>query len=427
MDILPYLYIIILLVFSAFFSASEIAYNSFNRLRMKKSAESGSKTAKLTLSISDKFNYALSAILIGNNLANIAASSISTVIVFGILKSYGIESSSGAAVIATIVMTVIILIFGEIVPKILGKQNSDSVAKAVSFPVRILTIIFYPVTIIVMGLIKLFSFFWKTEKEDDSVSESELSTIIDTVEEEGVIDEEKSDLLQSALEFSDITVQEIITPRIDTIFIDIDDDPDVIEEIISRSHYSRIPVYEDSIDNIIGILYLNHYYKQRIETDSHDLRPLLMEPYYLHKTMKLPAALAEMRKRKIHLAIVVDEYGGTMGIVTMEDILEQIVGEIWDETDEIVDDYIQTGENSYDINGDMNIYDFFELVDVDDRDFESDYSTVGGWAIEMLEANPREGDSFSYKNLYIIITEMDDLRVKKLSVVINPVEDEDDY
>jgi len=420
---MEYLIIFILVVLSAYFSGSEISYNSANKLRLKRSAESGSRPAALALRIADKFDYSLSAILIGNNLANIAASSVSTVIVVDLLRLCGISDTTYAALISTVVMTLIILIFGEIVPKLAAKQNADSFASLLAYPTLILTIIFFPVTIIVMGIIKLLSLAWK-EEESDSITEEELSTIIDTVEEEGVIDENKSELLQSTLDFSDTTVEEILTPRIDMVYIDIDDDDETNERIINESNFSRIPVFEDNIDNIIGVLYVNHYFKEKLNVKDGsgkvDIRSLLMKPYFLHKTAKLPMALADMREKKVHLAVVIDEYGGTMGIVTLEDILEQIVGDIWDETDEIVSDYVKTGENSYDVNGDMSIYDFFELVDISDDDFKSDYVTVGGWAIEMLDAAPKVGDSFSYKNLYVIVTEMDDMRITKLSVVIRP-------
>ena len=209
---------------------------------------------------------------------------------------------------------------------------------------------------------------------------------------------------------------------------DIEDDFEKLLSIADGSCFSRIPVYEEKIDNIIGILSLNHFYRALVDADGAeiDVRSLLMEPCFLHKSMKLPQALRTMREQQIHLAIVVDEYGGTMGIVTLEDILEQIVGDIWDESDELVEEYRQTGNNSYDVSGDMSVWDFFDMLEINARDFESEYTTVGGWAIEMLNASPHEGDSFDYKNLYIIVSEMDDMRITRLSVVVNPVEDEED-
>lgn len=423
--IVSILIILLMIVLSAFFSGTEISFNTANKMRLKKAAESGKTGAKTALGIAENFKSALSAILIGNNLANIAASSAATVILVNLL---GGEPSTLASLIATLVMTFIILIFGEIVPKIVCRRLADKCVIWFSIPVKALTIILYPITSVVMLLIKGLSRLWGKDDPDDAptMTEDELSELIDAIEEEGVIDEEQSDLLQSTLEFPETTVQEILTPRIDTLAIDIDDDYDSIVETINSSRFSRLPVYEDSIDNIIGVLVLNHYYKARLESDKVDIRSLLMKPCFVHKTLKLPAALDVMRENKLHLAIVTDEFGGTMGIITMEDILEELVGAIWDETDEIETELVATGENTYDVSGDMNIDDFFDQLDINASDFESEYNTVGGWAIEMLDSEPHVGDSFTYKNLYMIVVEMDEMRVIKLSAVVLPKQEEDE-
>ncbi len=419
-----------MLILSAFFSGSEISYNTSNKLRLKKSAEAGSKTAALALSISENFTKALSAILIGNNLANIAASSVSTIIIVNLLLAlgFGERSDALASAIATAVMTVIILICGEIVPKILAKQHADRVVRWVAYPVKVLTIILWPAVMIVMLIINLLRKLWGGDKdtEEPSVTEDELYSIIDTVEEEGVIDEEKSELLHSTLEFHETTVEEIMTPRIDLVSIDIEDADKSAAEIIEGSPFSRIPVFENSIDNIIGVLYLNHYYKNTITHDKSNLRDILMPPCFIHKTMKLPAALKLLRTRQTHLAIVIDEFGGTLGAVTMEDILEELVGDIWDESDEIVDMIVKTGENEYEVSGDMNIDDLLSHLDVSSKDFECEYSTVGGWAIEALDADPHINDSFSYKNISAVVSDMDDMRVTKVRVVVEPIEDEEE-
>ena len=428
------LVIFIMILFSAFFSASEISFNASNKMRLKKSAETGSKTAALAYKISENFTSALSAILIGNNLANIAASTAATVITMSLLLRVGSAGSDSlASLIATLVMTFIILIFGEIVPKIVAKNNADTTVLWFAYPIRILTYILYPIVWLVMGLVKLLSKIWGKDKDDGpTVTEEELSSIIDTVEEEGVIDEDQSDLLQSTLEFRDTTVEEIMTPRIDMLAFDILDTPDEIHKVIEGSHFSRIPVYEDSIDNIIGILYLNHYYRRAIDTpvlSADDIRSLLMEPCFLHKTMKLPAALTILREKKTHIAIIVDEFGGTLGIVTMEDILEELVGDIWDESDEIVPEFVKTGENTYEVSGDMNIDDFFSEIEYEPRDFECEYTTMGGWALERLAADPHDGDSFTDEDethtLVVVVSEMDDMRVTKLTILVKPRENEE--
>lgn len=432
---MSYFVIFLMILFSAYFSASEISFNASNKMRLKKAAENGSKTAALAYRISEDFTSALSAILIGNNLANIAASTAATVIAMNILLDLDNPSADGlASLIATVVMTVIILIFGEIVPKIVAKNNADSAVRWFAYPTRILTLLLFPLVWLVMRLIRLLSALWGKDDEDaPTVTEEELSSIIETVEEEGVIDEDKSELLQSTLEFRDTTIEGLMTHRIDMTSFDIHDDMEKIEAIIEDSRYSRIPVYEDSVDNIIGVLYLNHYYKKIIdepEMTEETLRGLLMEPCFLHKTMRLPAALTVLRERKTHLAIIVDEFGGTLGLVTMEDILEELVGEIWDESDEIIPDFVKTGENTYEVLGDESIDDFFSEIEYEPKDFTCEYSTMGGWAIERLDADPHVGDSFSdsdeQKELCVVVSEMDDMRVTKLTVLVKILETEEE-
>lgn len=421
-----YLVIFVMVCLSAYFSASEIAFNSANKMRLRRASENGSKAAGLAYRITEKFTVALSAILIGNNLANIAVSTCSTLIVMHLFKNVGLAST-----IATIVVTVIILIFGEILPKVISKQNADTVVKWIAFPTRVLTVILSPFVFITMGILAGLRKLWGSDRgeDDPTVTEEELVSIIDTVEEEGVIDEDQGELLQSTLDFSDTTIEKIMTPRIDMTAIDIDDEPEKIAEILSdASQFSRLPVYEESVDNIIGILSLTRYYKAGLRTETPDIRSMLLKPCKLHKTMKLPAALAKLREAKMHLAIVIDEFGGTLGIVTMEDILEELVGDIWDDTDVIVTECTATGENTYEVLGEMNIDDFFEEIDfVKPQDFACEYSTMGGWAIEMLDADPHVGDSFRYENLFVIVAHMDEERVTKLTVLCEPKsEDETD-
>jgi CBS domain containing-hemolysin-like protein len=289
-------------------------------------------------------------------------------------------------------------------------------------------VVFSPFVFVTVRVVNLVARLWaKDDNGGPSVTEDELVSIIETVEDEGVINEKRSELLQSALEFSDIAAQEILTPRVDMVAIDIDDDMETIKEIAYGSPYSRIPVYEDNIDKIIGILSLSHFFQALTEDPAPAIRPLLMDACFIHKNMKLPVVLSELKRRKMHMAVVTDEYGGTMGILTMEDALEQLVGEIWDETDEIVDEFVTVGENTYEVSGDLSIYDFFEYVDIDERSFTGEYTTVGGWAIEMLEGYPHEGDSFVYQNLEVSVKQMDDLRITRLTVKVNPRPDEDDY
>ena len=428
--IIIYLIIIfVMLVLSAFFSGSEITFNAVNKMRLRKAADENDRGAKRALRISEKFTYSLCAILIGNNLANIAASTCATSLFIWLF--YKLTSSNGldalASAVSTVVMTLIVLVFGEILPKLFAKRYADKLAPALSIPVTILTVILFPAVAVVTGFLWLLRKIWGRDADaGQSITEDELSTIIDTVEEEGVIDEDQSERLQSSLEFNDTSIEEIMTPRIDLITIDVDDDRENIKKIIESSTYSRIPVYRDSIDNIIGILHLNHYFKEAVDQPEVDIAGLLMKPMFLHKTMKLPAALKHMRDRKNHMAIVIDEYGGTLGVVTIEDILEEIVGDIWDESDEIIPDMTEISPNRYEVSGDMNIDDFFYEIDYTPTDFECDYSTMGGFAIQMLDADPHVGDAFDYDRLHVLVAEMEDeVRVTKLIVTVDPPEEED--
>ena len=421
-----YAVILVMICLSAYFSASEIAFNTANRMRLRKAYEAGSVTAKVAYRICEKFTTSLSAILIGNNLANIAISTCTTLIVLNLFR----DNVALASTIATILVTVVILIFGEILPKVLSKQNADTVVRIVAIPTRVLTVLLSPFVFIVMALLFVLRKIWGSDRKDDAptVTEEELASIIDTVEEEGVINEGQGELLQSTLEFSDTTIEKIMTPRIDVTAIDVDDDPEKIMELLTdTTQFSRLPVYEDSIDNIVGVLSLTRYYKATLEEESPDIRSLLMKPCKLHKTMKLPVALTKLRDAKMHLAIVIDEYGGTLGVVTMEDILEELVGDIWDDTDVIITECLATGENTYEVLGDMNIDDFFEEIEfVKPESFSCEYSSVGGWAIEMLEADPHVGDSFRYENIFVIVAQMDEERVTKLTVLVEETKDEEE-
>ena len=421
-----YAVIFVMICLSAYFSASEIAFNSANKMRLRRAADEGSTTAKVAHGIAENFTTSLSSILIGNNLANIAVSTCTTLIIMDLFPDHvGVAST-----VATIAVTIVILICGEIVPKNIAKQHADGVSRVVAIPTRILTLLLSPIVAIVMILLFILRKIWGKDfvEGEPTVSEEELSSIIETVEEEGVIDEEQSELLQSALEFDGITVEKIMTPRVNVTALDIDGDESELRALIAdNTQFSRLPVYEESIDNIIGILSLTRYYKASIDAENPDIRSLLLKPCKLHKTMKLPAALAKLREQKMHLAIVIDEFGGTLGVVTMEDILEELVGDIWDDTDVIVQKCIPTGENTYEVAGEMNIEDCFDEIEFDiPEDFSCEYTTMGGWAIQMLEANPHVGDSFQYENLFIVVSEMEEESVTKLTVLVTPVEKDEE-
>ncbi len=422
-DILSVVAIIVLVLLSAFFSGTEIAYASVNVLRLKNRAENGGLAVRLALRIAEAYDSTLGALLIGNNLVNNAASSIMTVIVIGAL-------GDGYAWLATLIMTLLILTFGEVIPKVLAKQFSEKFSVLISIPIYALSIVLKPITWLIMLLIRFASKLWSNSVTDSTaVSEDDFENIIDIVEDEGVLDEEQCDLLQNALDFGDVLAYEIITPRVDMDAIDIRDPYEKNIEKIMDSTYSRMPVYEDTPDNIIGILHLNHVYKQLLDKKQVSLRSLLLEVTYVHKTMPLSDVLEKMKETKTHMVVVLDEYGGTMGILTMEDVLEQLVGEIWDETDEIEREFVCVDETHFEAVGEMRINDFFDEFDIDiedDETFEDDNTTVGGWVTTMLEGEVHEGDTFQYENLVITVLEADERRVERIAVEELPAEDEED-
>lgn len=409
------------LIFSAFCSASEMAYSSCNTIRLENAAEDGSKSAKLAVKITENFDDSLSAILIGNNLANIAASSLASVLV--ILLS----GSDEKVWLATLILTFAVIIFGETIPKITAKKNANRLAMAFAGIINAMTIILRPLIWLVVKLIWLITLPMKPESEepDDDEAVEELQSIIETAEDEDVLDEEQSELLRSAIDFADISAYEVMTARVDVCAIDIDDDWDEILAVIEKAPYSRLPVYEDSIDNIIGVLYLNHFLKAMTDNEQVDIRKLLMPPCYVYKTMKLPAVLNQLRRAKQHLAFISDEYGGILGVLSMEDVLEQIVGEIWDETDIVEPEVIQRNEGKYELDGAMVISDFVELMELNEEEFDPESETVGGWTMEMFGGFPKVGDSFRYENFTVKVLEMSDgRRVDKLLVTVDKEEKE---
>jgi CBS domain containing-hemolysin-like protein len=408
-----YLAIVFLIFCSAFFSASEIAFAAANRMRLKKAAETGKRRALWARAISEHYDKALCTILMGNNLVNIGASSLATA------AALSLAGDAGAAYAAGI-MTVIILIFGEIIPKRLGRQAADSFIFIASPPLRFLMLLTGPLVFIVMKIVSALSRFWGGKESSAAFTDDELVTVIETVEEEGIIDGERSDFLQSAVEFAGIEAGEIVTHRLDLTALDIDDSPEAIFKTVLSAPFSRFPVYKGSIDNVIGILHVNHLLKALVETRDPPIKPLLSEAYFVHKSKKIQSILAEMQRRQFQMAVVLDDFGGVLGILTMEDILEQIVGDIWDETDTIHHHWKKLGEDLFEVDGTLNMREFIDLFDLKDSDFEDSSVTAGGWAMETLGDIPREGDRFEYGDLAITVTAMDDLRIQKLLVELKP-------
>ncbi len=426
---MEYIAIILCLMGSAFFSGSEIAYTSLNKLRMKEESEGLSVSEKLMRYIYNHYDRALSTILIGNNLVNIAATSIATVLAVNLAASMdGRITDDMASTITTFVMTVLILIFGEITPKIVARRLNEKIALFAAWPLRVLMIVFFPLVWLTTLIVDGLSVLWrKKDEEDVTITEEEFENILDTVEDEGVIDETQTEILQSALEFTDLDAADILTPRIDVIGFEIHDSMEYILQTISETQFSRFPVYDRTIDHIVGVLIVKHLLKELMDDENVTLESLLLEPVYIPKTMKLNAIMNEFRRNQTHMAVVADEYGGTMGIVTMEDVLEQLVGEIWDENDDIVNDWQEISENRFECSGDINLSELFDNLDLDDEELESDYSTAGGWATEIIGAMPVAFDAFDYENYTILVKEVDENhRISRLLILKHDFKTEDD-
>ncbi len=412
--------IIGLIVLSAFFSSCENAYSSVSRIKLKNAADEGNKNAMKAINIIDNYSTTLSTILIGNNLVNILISSLGTIVAIDLL------GEEIGPLMATIVLTIVLLIFGEILPKTLGNKFNYSLSLFYPKIYNFFKFIFYPITFVVNKMIAGTVGRMAPKENTPTATDEELITITEELEEEGVIDEDDAVLIKSAIDFCDVTAHEIMIPRVDVFAIDIED---TLNEIIQEEElfkYSRVPVYEDTIDNIIGILNTTELMKLKLSNKNVDIRSMLEEPYYVHKTKYISTILSEMKSSRNKLALVMDEFGGVMGIVTIEDIVEELIGDVFDELDEEVLDYHQIDENLYEVDGDMNIYDFFELVEYDDREFESEYTTIGGWCTDVLQKFPEPGETFNFANLTLTIKSVDKMRVEIVTVEVHTIIEDDE-
>ena len=407
---MEYILIAFLLLCSAFFSGTEIAYTSLSKLKVKKEGEKQTPTEKLVGFIYNHYDFALSTVLVGNNLVNIAATSVATVLAVNLAASMaGKISDEAASSIVTVVMTVAILIVGEITPKMVARRISEPFAKMAAYPLLVLMIIFFPVVLVTSGIVKLLSFIWRRKADQEvTITEEELENLLDTAEDEGVIDENETELLQSALEFTDMDAGDILTPRIDVVGFEINDPIEEILAVISESQFSRYPVYEKTVDHVVGILYVKHLLKELAENKQVNLKELLLEPVFIPKSMHLHEIMNEFRSHRTHMVVVADEYGGIEGIVTMEDVLEELVGEIWDENDDIVNEWQEITENRFECSGDMNLSDFMDKLELDEEDLETDCATVGGWTVEMIGSMPVPFDAFDYKHYTVMVMQVDE-------------------
>ena len=415
---------VILLALSAFFSATETAFSTFNRIRMKGMAQSGNKRAALVMKYDDNYEKMLNSVLIGNNIINISLSSIATVFFVDIFSKMDPESAQSiGATVSTVVITIAVLIFGEISPKIIAKSNADKVALAFVRIVNGIIIILTPLSIIFGGWSKLVMKVFKS-KDQNTVTEEELMTIVDEAEEDGTIESNEGDLIRSAIEFTDVSAGDILTPRVDICAISKDDSIEDIAKTFMESAYSRLPVYGEDMDDIIGILHEKDFFVA-YHNNNKTITKHIQKPVHVSEHIKIDDLLQVLKTKKTHMAIVVDEFGGTMGIVTMEDIIEELIGDVFDEHDEVTNDYQELPDGSFKVKCSADLDDFFDKFDIAVDDEEDMPQTVNGFIMKELESFPHVGDGFTYRNLKIDISKIGPKRVEEIHVSVIKEEEED--
>ena len=392
-------------VLSAYFSATETAFSSLNKTRLKTIAEKGNKKAQLALNLSDNYDKLISTILIGNNIVNILLASLGTVVFVNLYGDIG-------ATISTAVVTVIVLIFGEISPKSIAKDCPERFAMFSSPMIKTLIFLFTPLNFLFSLWKKLISKVFNVQN-DTKMSQEELLMLVDEVEQDGSIDSDESDLLRNAIEFSDRKAEDILTHRVDIEAVSVDADKEEIAKAFSQTKFSRLPVYKDNIDNIIGVIHQKDFYVGGGITQK-PLEEMITSVLFVQESERLDDLLKMLQKHKTHVAVVLDEYGGTCGLVTMEDILEELVGEIWDEHDEIVEDYKQISDNHYIVDCTVNMEDFSEFFDIN---IETESISLSGWVMEQLGKIPEKDDSFTFENLTVKVIQIDSHRVVKVDVI----------
>lgn len=407
-----------LLLMSAFFSATETAFLTMNRVRIKTLADNGNRRASAALKVSKDLDKLISTILIGNNIVNIALSTISTVFFMHIIPKNG-------ATVSTVVMTVAVLVFGEITPKNYAKDIADSFALLVTPVIRVISVVLAPLNFF-FGLVKKLLSKLFTVKQPERCTEQELITIVEEAEHDGGIDEQESALIRSAIEFNDREAVDILTPRVDVVAVQESAPNDEIADAFTESGFSRLPVYGETLDDIIGVIHYKDFFNQVLR-DGQPLASITKPPLFIPENVKTSDLLRLLQRSKSHMAFVADEFGGTVGLVTLEDVLEELVGDIWDEHDKIIEEFIQLDDSDYKVLCSADLQDFFEFFDVS-GDTEADSSTVSGWVIEQLGRIPTAGASFTYENLTISVLKADAKRVLEILVhkLPKPEPEEDD-
>lgn len=405
--------LLVLLFGGCYFAAAETAFASMNKIRMKNQAENGNKHAKLALYITSRFDKALTTMLIGTNVTHIGCSAVATLLALHLWGEWAVSYT-------TIVITLLVFLISEMIPKSFAKATADSTAMTMAPSLYSLMKVLTPVAFFFTSISKLASRVFASTPMP-TVTEEELKSIIENIDEEGSLEPQKSELVQSAMDFNDITVQDVLTPRVDVVALDVDMSDEEVMQVIRENKYSRLPVYADSIDHIIGVIHIRRYLKHLVRDGKADLQELMDKPYYIPMTIKIDDLLREMSNRKLHMAIVTDEYGGTLGVVTVEDILEELVGEIWDEDDVVIEDFIHLGGERYEVGARLMVLDALDQMDYpytaqDEEELE--HKTVGAWALELCDTMPAEEDVLYWKDLEIEIKHIDSQRITK--VIVRP-------
>ena len=418
-EIIMIFMLILLVLASAMFSSIETAYSSSNRIRLKNYASDNNKKAQQVLEVLDNFDEFLSTVLVGNNIVNITATTIATVLFTGFL------GPTKGPTISTVVITLVILTFGEISPKSIAKRMPENLAMSTVGVVRFLILVLKPLTIFFKGVKALLNKIIKIKESDSDITD-ELITMVEEAENEGDLDSHESDLISAAIEFNELEVRDILTPRVDLVAAEVTMNLDEIEEVFRLNSFSRLPIYENSLDNIIGILHEKDFYRL-YHSKKGSIKNILQPTVYTSLHVKISSLLRQLQSSKTHLSVVLDEYGGTAGIITLEDIIEELVGDIWDEHDTVKEFYTFVAEDVYLVSCDVELEDMFERFNVDYDDEEHDYVTVSGWVISQFDKIPKIGETFTYENLEVLVTNADERKVHEIKVNVLPkIEEKED-
>lgn len=413
-DSISLIIIIVCIVMSAYFSATETAFSSLNKIRIKNMAEKGNKKAALVMKLSESYDSLLSTILIGNNIVNILSASLATVL---FVKILGDEAGTS---VSTAVTTVIVLIFGEVSPKSIAKESPEKFAMFSAPLLRVLVFLLTPFNFLFKQWKKFLSLIIKSE-EDGGITEEELLSIVEEAEEDGGINEQESMIIQNAIDFTEQEAIDVLTPRIDITGVSTTATKEEIAKIFTETAYSRLPLYEETLDHIIGIIYHKDFYNYVYNTDK-DISEIVKPVIFIPKSKKIGVLLKELQQKKSHIAVVLDEYGGTVGIITLEDILEELVGEIWDEHDEVSQDIEVKSEKECLVSGNANLEKVFEVLSLESDEEHIKALTVNGWLMDILGRVPKENDSITYKDFTITVLEMDENHVEKVQILNNVFE-----